>query len=166
MKIRTVKSFVSRILVLAVASISFGGHAQSISQNQVQNQPMMCEMPGMAGMSAHDHQVMMASVNAVPASQEQEDDQGPQQLPPLQPDGSRDTPTHRFSPGDGCSAVNPKARDKSRDGIKPNTVGCKCARKCVNGQTQEDMSKDDKGVYICKNACHKDRCSCPDPCKT
>ena len=85
--------------------------------------------------------------------------------PPENPDGSRDTPTHRWSPGDGCSRLDPDAPNKKRDGVKENTVACACTKKCVNGQTQEDMSKDENDVYICRNASHKDRCFCPDPCK-
>ena len=114
----------------------------------------------------HDHQAMIVNKSVIAVGQ---DDQDPGQQQPARPPGQGDqpgdTPTHRFSPGDGCSSVNPDAPNKERDGVNPNTVGCKCAKKCVNGQTQEDMSKDEKGVYICKNACHKDRCSCPDPCK-
>ena len=88
------------------------------------------------------------------------------QLPPLRPDGSRDTATHRWSPGDGCSRLNKNSTDKKLNGIKPNTVACACVKKCVEGQVQEDMSKDKDQVYICKNACHKDRCFCPNPCKS
>lgn len=95
----------------------------------------------------------------------QDPEQQDQNPPPSQGGQPGDTPTHRFSPGDGCSSVNPNAPDKERDGVNPNTVGCGCVRKCVNGQTVEDLSKDEKGVYICKNACHPDRCSCSDPCK-
>lgn len=102
-----------------------------------------------------------ASMTAVTVSQEQEQEQ--EQNPP-QPG---DTPTHRLSPGDGCSSVNPNAEPGTNlNGVKANTVGCMCIRKCVNGYTQEDLSRDKKGVYICKNACHKDRCFCPDPCKS
>ena len=155
---------VSLTLVLAIAGVSYGGNAQSIGHSHVQDQAMMCDMPGMAGMSGHDHHAMMAHDMAAMA---QDDDQNQSQNPSPGLGGQPgDTPTHRFSPGDGCSAVNPRARNKERDGVRANTVGCKCARKCSNGQTQEDLSKDDKGVYICKNACHKDRCTCPDPCKT
>ena len=158
------RRFLSLVLVLAVAGASYGGSAQSIGHNHAQDQAMMCHMPAMADMPGHDHQAMMAAM-----AQEQDPDNPQQSTPPSGPGlGGQpgDTPTHRFSPGDGCSAVNPRARNRERDGVRPNTVGCKCAKKCVSGQTQEDLSKDDKGVYICKNACHKDRCSCPDPCKT
>ncbi len=160
------RRLMSLTLVLAVAGVSYGGNAQSIGHSHVHDEAMMCDMPGMAGMSGHDHHAMMAHSHNM-ATMAQDDNS--QSTPPSGPGlGGQpgDTLTHRLSPGDGCSAVNPRARDKSRDGVKANTVGCKCVRKCANGQTQEDLSKDDKGVYICKNACHKDRCSCPDPCKT
>jgi len=78
-----------------------------------------------------------------------------------------DTPAHRYSPGDGCSSKNPKAKPGTGlDGVRPNTVGCKCSKKCVNGQTVEDLSREKDGLYVCRNACHKDRCFCPDPCKS
>ena len=169
------RRFLSLILVLAVAGASYGGSAQSIGHDHAQDQAMMCHMPGMADMSGHDHHAMMAAMAQGQNPNDPFDDFGgadpqqsqstPQQGPGLggQPG---DTPTHRFSPGDGCSAVNPRARNKERNGVKANTVGCQCAKKCVSGQTQEDRSLDAKGVYICKNACHTDRCSCPDPCKT
>lgn len=88
-----------------------------------------------------------------------------QQQPERDPDQSYDTPTHRYSPGDGCSAVDPNPSNPKRDGVEPNTVGCACEKKCVNGQVVEDRSRDEKGVYICKNACYTDRCKCTDPCK-
>lgn len=155
MKIRTGRSFVSMVLVLAIASVSFSGHAQSVSQSQ----GMACHVPDMSDKSKeHDHHAMMTHTMATMAQD--------QDRPPGQGDQPEDTPTHRKSPGDGCSAVNPNAPNKDRNGVNPNTVGCKCAKKCANGQTQEDLSKDEKGVYVCKNACYKNRCSCPDPCKS
>lgn len=88
--------------------------------------------------------------------QQQEQEQAPQQ-------GSS---SHRWSAGSGCSRKNPNAESGTElNGIEPNTVGCPCQKKCVNGYTQEDLRRE-KGVYICENACHKDRCFCPDPCKT
>ena len=98
--------------------------------------------------------------------QEQQDPPQPQ-LPPLQPDGSRDTPTHRYSPGDGCSIVDPRSQPGTQlNGVNPRTIGCKCVKTCSNGTTVEDTRKDTAGKYICNNACHRDRCSCPDPCKS
>ena len=151
-----IEKIVSLLMIVSLG-IAFPNHGANASRSSSSNSSMMCDMPGMAGMSGHDHHAMMAHNMATMAQN--------QNRPPGQGDQPGDTPTHRFSPGDGCSSVNPNAPDKTRDGVNPNTVGCKCARKCANGQTQEDLSKDDKGVYICKNACHKDRCSCPDPCK-
>lgn len=106
---------------------------------------------------AHDHRAMAdGSVAYV-----QDRDSSPEQQP------SPPNTGHRISPGDGCSSVNPDAKPGTElNGVKPNTVGCTCARKCVGGQIQEDLSKDEKGVYICRNASHKDRCFCPDPCKS
>jgi|SRR3989344_7347944 len=73
---------------------------------------------------------------------------------------------HRYSPGDGCSSKNSKAKPKTElNGVKANTVGCKCVKTCEKGQVKEDLRKE-KGVYICSNACHKDRCFCPNPCKS
>lgn len=150
-------------LGVAVASVAllvaiYDGNAQSVNQNQVQDQPIMCNMPGMSGMSEHDHQAMMANKGGVAMGQQDQEPNPPQ---------PGDTPTHRKSPGDGCSSVDPNAKPGAEfNGVKKNTVGCICVRKCINGQTLEDLSRDEKGVYICKNACNKDRCSCPDPCKS
>lgn len=140
------------VISLLVVSASFnGGNVQSANKGE----EMMCHMPNMA--EKHDHQAMMAhNLTAMANGQDQEKD----------PDKSHDTPTHRYSPGDGCSSVDPNAPNKKRDGVKANTVGCKCVKKCTNGETQEDLSKDKNDVYVCSNACHKDRCSCPDPCKS
>lgn len=144
------------LLLFSVFAYS-GGNAQSVSQSE----GMLCHVSDAVSKSEkYDHQAMMAK-GVVAIAQ---DTDNPNQKP--DPDQSHDTPTHRWSPGDGCSSVNPNAPNKKRDGVKQNTVGCKCTKKCVNGQTQEDMSKDEKDVYICKNASHKDRCSCPDPCKS
>ena len=157
-------SFALLLLVSsALAYTYYVGNTQPADQNE----GMMCDMPSMsAGMSEHDHHAMMAQTAAV-AGQEQEQEQEQEQGPPRGQGGQPgDTPTHRYSPGDGCSSVNPNAPNKELNGVKPNTVGCTCVRKCVNGNVQEDLSLDEKGVYVCKNACHKDRCSCPDPCKT
>ena len=141
---------VAPLAIYGFEYLYFGGNFSLSSKSEV----VMCDMPGMSGMSKHDHQAMMAKgVVAMGQDPEQEPDQpGP--------------PSHRMSPGDGCSSVNPNAPNKRRDGVNPNTVGCKCAKKCVNGQTQEDRSRDEKEVYICRNACHPDRCTCPDPCKS
>jgi len=88
------------------------------------------------------------------------------QDPGQDPNQNQDTPTHRYSAGEGCSAVNPNAEPgEELNGVEKNTVGCVCVRKCINGYTQEDLSRDENGAYICRNACHKDRCKCPDPCK-
>ena len=152
------------VLMLSVSQPTYltthGGDASSAGQNDV-----MCHMPNMS--QGHDHKAMMAANSAVTVLQ---DDSGQEQNPapgPGQGGQPGDTRTHRFSPGDGCSSMDPNApSDKELNGVKPNTVGCMCVRKCVNGQTVEDLSKDEKGVYICKNASHKDRCSCPDPCKS
>lgn len=159
---RKITAFAVALLFFSGLAFSYHGHeGHSASANQ---EPMLCHVPAAADeKSGHDHHAMMGHAMTVTNAVSAQDGQ---QLPPLQPDGSRDTPSHRYSPGDGCSAVNPKAPNKERDGVHPNTVGCKCAKKCVNGNTQEDLSKDDKGVYLCRNACHKDRCTCPDPCKS
>ena len=154
MKIRTARSFVSLTLVLVVASVSFRGHAQSASQSQ----EMLCHIPDAT--EKHDHQAMMTNNKGVVAMAQLPQDPG------KDPDQSYDTPTHRYSPGDGCSSVNPNAPNKKRDGVNPNTVGCKCAKKCVDGRTEEDRTKDKNDVYECRNACHTNRCTCPDPCKT
>lgn len=117
-------------------------------------------MRDMSDMSEHDHHAMMANKGAANIGQSQ---QQPDPNPP-QPD---DTPSHRKSPGDGCSSVDPNAKPGAEfNGVKPNTVGCGCHPKCVNGQRTEDRSKDKNDRYICKNACYPDRCFCPDPCKT
>lgn len=146
--------------VLVVAPLAIYGFEYSYSSGYFssagKSEEVMCDMLGMSSMSERDHQTMIANKGVVAMMGQDQDGQ--------QPPG--DTPTHRFSPGDGCSSVNPNAPNKERDGVNPNTVGCKCVKKCVNGQTVEDLSKDEKGVYICSNACHKDRCSCPDPCKS
>ena len=126
------------------------GNVQSASKSEA---GMLCHVPDAT--ENHDHQAMMANKGMVAMGQNP--DQDPDQPGP---------PSHRLSPGDGCSSVNPNAPDKRRDGVNPNTVGCKCAKKCVDGRTQEDRSKDKNDVYICRNACHTDRCTCPDPCKT
>lgn len=106
----------------------------------------------------HDHQTMMISKGAI-ADQEQQPDPNPPQ--------PGDTYTHRKSPGDGCSSVDPNAKpDTEFKGVKSNTVGCGCAPRCENGQRVEDRSMDKNERYICKNACYTDRCFCPDPCKS
>lgn len=175
MKINRV-AVASLLLVSTFANPYYNGNAQSASQSE----GMLCHVPdaaekpkehdhqammsqNMAGM-VHDHQAMMAK-GMVAMGQDPEDGQDQPQAPGKDPDQSYDTPTHRYSPGAGCSAVDPNAKNPRRDGVNPNTVGCKCAKKCVNGQTQEDLTKE-KDVYVCKNACYKDRCSCPDPCKS
>lgn len=143
--------------------------SEQIKAEEVKSEDVICHVAGVTEKGdGHDHLAMSSQDQTVANMAQQGQDQGqPSQTPSPglggQPD---DTPTHRKSPGNGCSSVNPKAPNKQRDGVNPNTVGCKCARKCTNGQTQEDLSKDDKGVYVCKNACHKDRCTCPDPCKS
>jgi len=85
---------------------------------------------------------------------------------PLRPDGSRDSDSHRYSAGDGCSRLNKRAPNAKLNGVKANTVACTCVKKCSQGTVQEDMSKDKNNVYVCRNACHRDRCFCPDPCKS
>ncbi len=149
MKIKLGVLVVSLFSILALPGSYYSENVQSASKSE----EVLCHIPN--AVEKHDHQTMMSNTMA-----------GIMQDPGQDPDQNQDTPTHRWSPGDGCSSVNPKAPNKKRDGVKPNTVGCKCVKKCVNGQTQEDMSKDEKDVYICKNASHKDRCSCPDPCKS
>lgn len=154
---------VMALMFTSVSPYSFGGNPRTAEQSShdgnpqsaSQSQGMMCHMPGMA--QKHDHEMMMAHnmVGAMTQNKNQNPDS----------DENQDTETHRYSPGDGCSAVNPNAPNKKRDGVNPNTVGCKCVKKCVKGETQEDLSKEN-GVYICSNACHKDRCTCPDPCKS
>lgn len=144
-------------MVLSTAALGFsvfvyvynGGNLSSASKSE----EMLFHVP------AHN-------MSTIANEQNPEQDGQDQNPSPGQGGQPGDTPTHRYSPGDRCSSVNPNAPDKERNGVNPNTVGCACVRKCVNGQTQEDLSKDEKGVYICKNACHKDRCSCPDPCKS
>lgn len=122
--------------------------------------PMHASPQAQVAMVHHDHQAMMAE-GAVAMEQDQKQEPDPN---PPQPG---DTPTHRLSPGDGCSSVDPNAKPGTElNGVKKNTVGCGCVKKCVNGQTQEDRSKDKNERYICKNACHPDRCFCPDPCKS
>lgn len=173
-----VEKITSLFMILSLG-IAFPYHGASVSHSSTGDAAMMCDMPGMAGMSEHDHHAMMVHNMATMAQGQNPNDpfddfggadpqqsQSTPQQGPGQGDQPGDTPTHRFSPGDGCSSVNPNAPNKERDGVNPNTVGCKCAKTCVNGRTQEDRSKDEKGVYICKNASHKDRCSCPDPCKS
>lgn len=163
------KRFIISTAVLLVIS----GFAYSYSSGNFsfvgKSEEVMCDMPGMSGMSVHDHQAMMAQTAAVAGQNPVQDQDQGQNPRPGQGGQPGDTDTHRFSPGDGCSAVNPNAPNKERDGVNPNTVGCKCVRKLpcdANNKPTEDLSRDDKGVYICKNACHKDRCSCPDPCKS
>ena len=84
------------------------------------------------------------------------------QDPPPQPS----PPPHKPSEGDGCS----RPRDDNPDkGVESNTVGCLCVRKtpCNNGQPKEDPgSPDDNYKTRCKNWCYKDRCHCPNPCKS
>ena len=166
------KIFTSVLLMVYMGQI-FPNHGAGDSHASTGDAVMACHMPSSAG--GHDHHAMMAAMAQGQNPNDPFDDFGgadPQQSQstpqqgPGQGDQPGDTPTHRFSPGDGCSSVDPNARNKERNGVKANTVGCKCAKKCTNGQTQEDRSLDEKGVYICKNACHTDRCSCPDPCKT
>lgn len=161
-------SVVSLLTVSVFAYSSFSGKVISAEDYAMVNDHSKMDHSAHMAMTAQvkdpipaDHCDMPGMSHLVAQVQDQQS-----QLPPLQPDGSRDTPSHRYSPGDGCSAAKPNARNKNRDGVNPNTVGCKCAKKCVNGQTQEDRSKDVKDVYICSNACNEKRCSCPDPCKS
>ena len=153
----------SKFFVLGVALLitSVSAHPIHISSQKAES-PTICPMHS-SPMSL-DHQAMMVK-DMVATGQDSDQDPG-QNRPPGQGDQPDDTPSHRYSPGDGCSSVNPNAPNKERDGVNSNTVGCKCTKKCVNGQTQEDRSKDEKGVYICKNACNEKRCTCPDPCKS
>lgn len=131
----------SRYLVLLGLSIFLlGSGSYSSIYSQQQDQPPQAQPPQ----------------EQTPQAQPQQE-QAPQQSPP----------THRFSAGSGCSRKNPNAEAGTElNGIEPNTVSCSCQKKCVNGQTEEDLSRDEKGLYICGNACHKDRCFCPNPCKT
>lgn len=163
-----------KLAILALALLVTSASASPSRFVQESKSPDMCPMHSspqaqVAIAEKHDHQAMMSHTMAGMShgqDPEQDDQAPPAQNPsPGQGDQPGDTPTHRFSPGDGCSAVNPKAPNKERDGVNPNTVGCKCAKKCTNNQPQEDLTKEN-GVYVCKNACHKDRCSCPDPCKS
>ena len=158
MKIESRTDLVLSVVALVVFSAMFfypyysGSNASSANQETTPSD-VMRDVSGMA--RKHNHEAMMAKgVIVTPQDPEQDPDQPGQ------------TPTHRLSPGDGCSSVNPNAPNKKRNGVKANTVGCKCVRKCQNGYTVEDLSRDKDGVLVCRNACFRDRCFCPDPCKS
>ena len=132
------------IVAFVVSSVVFGpgiyGDIMSVVSHRSSGQdPIVCDMPS-----------MQKSVSYQQDPQQQESQE-----------------THSYSAGKGCSRQDSGAEPGTElNGVNPQTVGCKCAKKCVNDQTQEDLSRDKDGKFICKNACHKERCTCPDPCKT
>ncbi len=144
--------FKSFVVIAVSALLSGGGHAHSSIYGHDETKVSFC--------CHFDKSKNAKAVSAMAVATSSQDSQ--QQDPPQE-----SPPTHEYSAGDGCSRPNPEAEPGTElDGIEPNTVGCICQRKCVNGQTQEDLSRGANGRYICKNACHKDRCFCPNPCKT
>lgn len=139
----------SKVLaVLGMSVILLGGvYVYYSSSGDNSEIGMLCHVDKPAGMV--DKVLAMVSF-----AQEQE----PQQQEPPE--------SHSLSAGNGCSRPSKDAEPGTElNGVDPQTVGCKCVKQCLNGYTQEDLSRDEKGKFICKNACHKDRCTCPDPCK-
>lgn len=147
-----------KLVILGVAMLiaSASVYSDPVSQKakSVDICPMHVPPQTQATVMTHrDHQAMLAHSAAVSVQDDGQDDEQPA--------------PHRISPGDGCSSVNPNAKpDTEFNGVRPNTVGCTCVKQCVNDHPQEDLRKDERGVYICRNASHKDRCFCPDPCKS
>src|SRR3989344_6384304 len=157
--------------VFAVVIISVllggGGYSHSSGYTQDKSEVLMCHLLDKDAKSASISKVIVAdgqdSQQQPPSNPPQNPPQDPQQPTPPQPKPEEDpdyqpddTATHRSSPGEGCSRANPSAEPGDKlNGVKKNTVGCVCKRTCVNGQTQEDLSRGANGKYICKNACHK-----------
>ncbi|MDP3697892.1 MAG: hypothetical protein Q8R55_07895 [Candidatus Taylorbacteria bacterium] len=140
--------------VVAVSALLVGsGYLYSINHGNSSSAGMLCHL---------DKPISVVSklLSVVTFAKGQDPQQ--QDPPPTQP------PSHEYSAGNGCSRRDPGSEPGTElDGIDPQTVGCKCAKKCTkDGKTEEDLSRGPDGRYICKNACHKERCSCPDPCKT
>jgi len=147
-----IKIGVSVVLLFLVSAIAYSYSGLNINPISKTEEIIPSLSVAVEKTENHDHQAMVSQTMTIIQDQDQ------QPSPP--------NTGHRISPGDGCSSVNPNSPNKDRNGVKKNTVGCKCVRKCVAGQTVEDLSRDKNGVYVCENACHKDRCSCPDPCKS
>lgn len=157
---------------LAVVGLSAvilgGGYAYSFARN-TDSAGAFCHLDKKPSLLGN-----LMSISALFAAQDPAP--GQQQPPPSEPDQNQEQqeappqnwPSHSYSAGSGCSRPDPQAEpDSELNGVDPNTVGCKCVKKCANDRTpQEDLSRDKNGNFICKNACHKARCACPDPCKT
>lgn len=141
------------LLFTSVSPYSYGGNAQSDSQNQ----GMLCHMPNIA--QKHDHQAMMAhnmaGYMAVHNHAAMTQDPGQDQAPaPVQP--QQETDAH-------CERPNTDGSNPDQGGQDPKKVGCMCARKCENGKPSENYDSPEKR---CKVHCKPDNCECPNPCKT